>query len=135
MQKIIALSLLALVGCGGTSTPTIPPTAGDFVKNNEGVGTAQVFGIDFSVRVKSSGASTNDAIEANFVDPEQSNARKRFTFGDEITIQLESLDAAKVRFLFNDQNYGTLNVGDKVVIDEDHMVEVNGTVRSPEPVE
>jgi hypothetical protein len=53
MRKIISLVLLALVGCGGTSTPAIPPTTGDFVKNNAGVGTAD-FGIDFSVRVNSS---------------------------------------------------------------------------------
>ena len=64
MQRIISLVLLTLVGCGGTSTPALPHTTGDFVKNNDGVGTAQVFGIDFSVRVNSSGASTDVAILA-----------------------------------------------------------------------
>jgi hypothetical protein len=135
MQKIISLVLLALVGCGGTSTPALPPTTGDFVKNNDGVGTAQVFGIDFSVRANSGGASTDAAIDANFVDPEQSSARKRFTLGDDITIQLESVDESKVRFMFNDQNFGTLNVGDKVVIDDERNVEVNGTPRVPKPAE
>jgi len=135
MPKIISLVLLALVGCGGTSTPAIPPTTGDFVKNNDGVGTAEVFGIDFSVRVNSSGASTDDAIHANFVHPEQSSARKRFTLGDDITIQLDSVDESKVRFIFNDQDFGTLNTGDKVVIDDERHVEVNGTPRSPKSVE
>ena len=90
MRKIISLALLALVGCGVTSTPAIPPTTGDFAKNNDGVGTAQVFGIDFSVRVNSSGARTDVAIDANFVDPEQSSAKKRLSLGDDITIQLDS---------------------------------------------
>lgn len=60
-------SVLALVGCGSSSTPTIPPTTGDFIKNNDGVGTAQVFGIHIRVNVNSSGASTEDAIDANLV--------------------------------------------------------------------
>ena len=34
MQKIISLVLLALVGCDGTSKPALPPTTGDFAKNN-----------------------------------------------------------------------------------------------------
>ena len=135
MRKVISLVLLTLVGCGGTPTPAIPPTAGDFVKNNDGAGTARVFGIDFSVRVKAVSASTDDSIKANFVDPEQSSARKRFTLGDDITIQLDSVDQSKVRFLFNEQNFGTLNVGDKVVIDDERKVEVNGTPRSSNSAE
>ena len=111
------------------------PTTGDFVKNDKGAGTAQVFGIDFSVRVNSGGASTDFAIDANFVEPEQSSARKRFTLGDDITIQLDSIDESEVRFVFNDQDFGTLNVGDKVVIDDERNVEVNGTPRSPNSVE
>jgi hypothetical protein len=110
MQKIISLVLLALVGCGGTSTPAIPPTNGDFVKNNDGVGTAQAFGIDFSVRVNSNGASTEDAMEASFVNPEASNARKRFTLGDEVTIQLDSINDSEVQFIFNERGFGTLRV-------------------------
>lgn len=135
MQRIISLVLLALVGCGGTSTPALPHTTGDFVKNKDGVGTAQVFGIDFSVRVNSSGASTDVAIDANSVDPEQSSARKRFTLGDDITIQLDSVDESEIRFIFNDQVFGTLDVGDKVVIDDERNVEVNGIPRSPKSVE
>ncbi|MCA9139005.1 MAG: hypothetical protein KDB00_19670 [Planctomycetales bacterium] len=127
--------LLALVGCGGTSSIPIPPTTGDFVKNDDGAGTAQVFGIEFSVRVNSSGASTDDAIHANFLDPEQSSARKRFTLGDDIMVQLESVNGSQVRFMLNDQDFGALNVGDKVVIDDERNVEVNGTPRSPRPVE
>ena len=131
MQRIVPLVLLVLVGCSGSSTPAIPPTTGDFVTNNDGVGTAQVFGIGFRISVNSGGASTEDSIAANFVDAEQSSARKRFTFGDEITIQLDSVNEAEVGFIFNGQNFGNLNVGDQVVIDDERNVEVNGTPRLP----
>jgi hypothetical protein len=131
MQKIVPLVLLLLVGCGGSSTPEIPPTTGDFVKNNNGVGTAQVFGIDFRVSVNSGGASTEDSIAANFVAAEQSSARKRFTFGDDITIQLDSVNQAEVGFIFNGQNFGNLNVGDEVVIDDERHVQFNATPRLP----
>ncbi len=131
MQKLMPILLLALVGCGSNSTPPIPPTSGDFVKNQDGLGTAQVLGIDFRVKAKSSGTSTQDAIQANFVDADKSTARKRFTIGDDIAIQLESVDKTEVRFVLNDQDYGSLNVGDKVVIDDERNVEVNGTRRLP----
>ena len=135
MQKIVPLVLLVLVGCSGSFTPAIPPTAGDFVKSNDGVGTAKVFGIDFRVSVSSGGASTEDSIHANFLDPEQSSARKRFTFGDDVTIQLDSVNEVEVGFIFNEQDYGKLNVGDEVVIDDERNVEVNGIPCSPKSME
>ncbi|WP_442484518.1 hypothetical protein [Aeoliella sp. SH292] len=135
MHKIVPLVLLVIAGCTKTSAPALPPTAGDFVKNNDGVGTAQVFGIDFSVRANSSGVSTDDTINADFTDPKQSRASKRFTLGDDVAIQLESVNASEVRFQFNDQDFGILKVGDKVVIDDERNVEVNGTPRSPQPAE
>jgi hypothetical protein len=131
MQKLAALLLMGLVGCSGSSQPVIPPTSSDFVKNDGGVGTARVFGIDFQVHVESSGAGTDDAIAVNFVDPEKTGARKRFHFGDEVTIQLDSVDGSEVTFVLNDQDFGTLKVGDKVVIDAERKVQVNGTARLP----
>lgn len=123
--------LVVLVGCSESPVPQIPSTTGDFVKNDSGVGTAKVFGIDFSVNVNSSGTIAGDAIDANFVDVEKSTARKRFTIGDEITIQLDSIGQSEVRFLFDEQDFGSLTVGDKVVIDDDRNVQVNGTPRVP----
>lgn len=129
MKQLSSLLLLMLVGCSGSSAPAVPPTTGDFVKNNEGVGTAQIFGIDFRVDVNSSGTSSDDAIDANFVDTKSSSARKHFSIGDDIKIELDSIDESEVRFIFNGQDFGTLNVGDKVVIDDARNVEVNGTSR------
>ncbi len=135
MQRMLALLLFALAGCGGTSAPAIPPTAGDFIKTADGVGTAQVFGIHFTVSLKSGGATTDEMIAVNLTDPGQSSAKKRLTLGDDITLQLESVDRTDVRFQLNEQDFGTLHVGDKVVIDEDRTVVVNGTPRSPKSAE
>lgn len=135
MKKLIPILLLALAGCGSNSTPAIPPTSGDFVENNDRVGVAHVFGIEFRVKANSRGTSAQDSIKASFVDPDKSTARKRFTIGDDIAIQLESVDESDVRFIFNDQNFGNLKVGDKVVIDDERNVEVNGTRRLPASTE
>lgn len=131
MYKIICILLLAIVGCGTQPTPAIPPTSDDFVKNGNGVGTARVFGIDFRMKTDSSGASAQTEISANFVEPERSTARKRFSLGDDVTIELESIDESQVRFVFNKQDFGILYVGDEVVIDDQRDVEVNGTKRLP----
>ena len=58
-------------------------------------------------------------------------SRKRFTFGDDIAIQRDRISESKVQFMFNDQDFDDLNVGDKVVIDDERNVEVNGTPRLP----
>lgn len=133
MKKVILLFLL--VGCSENSTPPIPPSNGDFVRNSNGVGAARVFGIDFSVAVNSSGAGTDTDIHADFVEPDESSAMKRFTLGDDVRIQLDSIDESQVRFTFNDQDFGILSVGDKVVIDKERNVEVNGTQRLTNRVE
>jgi hypothetical protein len=135
MNRLVPILALAFAGCGSNPAPTIPPTIGDFVRNNDGVATAQVFGITFRANTRSSGATTNDVIVANFLDPEMSSARKRFTIGDDIMIQLTSVDDSKVSFVFNDKDFGSLNIGDEVVIDDERNVEVNGTSRSPRPPE
>ncbi|MDE0866081.1 MAG: hypothetical protein OSA98_20020 [Rubripirellula sp.] len=133
LQALLWCLLVASVGCNRSSTPAIPPTAGDFVMNNFGVGTAQVFGIDFRVNVAGSGASTEWAINISFTDATKSSARKRFTIGDDIVIQLDSISESEVKFIFNDQNFDNLNVGDHVVIDDEQNVEVNGESRLPKP--
>mgnify|MGYP003647016515 CR=1 FL=1 len=129
MSKFASILLLILVGCGSSGSPAIPPTEDDFVKNENGVGTAKVFGIHFRVDVDSNGASTKDSIKANFVSPEESHATKQFSFGDEITIQLDSVNESEAKFVLNTQDFGNLKVGDEVVIDDKRNVKVNGTAR------
>lgn len=135
MNKIIPVLLLLLTGCGGNVEVPIPPTAGDFVDNQNGTGTARVFGIDFQVSVEGKGVRSEGTIHANLVEADKSEATKSFTMGDDVSVQLESIDESEVRFVFNDQNYGTLQVGDKVVIDDQRAVQVNGTPRTPATAE
>lgn len=135
MHRLLSLVLLTqlfvYVGCSQSPEIPIPPTSGDFVKSEDGVGTAKVFGIDFQVAVSAGGASTEDEIHADFLEPEKSGASKRFTLGDEAVIQLDSINESEVEFVYNDQDYGTLKVGDQVVIDAEGNVTVNGTERMP----
>ena len=131
MRRLVWILLLCVVGCGGTETLPIPPTEGDFVRNDNGVGTAVVFGISFRVDGDSSGASTEDSITANFVNVGESQAQKIFRIGDEIEVQLDSLSESEVEFRFNEQHFGRLSVGDEVVIGDDRKVEVNGIQRLP----
>ncbi|MCA9171131.1 MAG: hypothetical protein KDB23_25840 [Planctomycetales bacterium] len=135
MNRIALLFLFVHVGCSGDSTPPIPSATRDFVTNSNGIGTAQLFGIDFRVNVTSSGATSTSSINANLVEADQSSARKRITFGDSIAIQLDSVDESMVSFSLNDRDYGKLNVGDFVEIDEDGKVKVNGVPRSPSSAE
>lgn len=135
MHRIFSLVLLAqlfvFVGCNSSPEIPIPPTSEDFAKSEDGVGKSKVFGIDFEVTGSTNGASSEDMVHADFLDPDKSGASKRFTFGDKMVIQLDSINASEVEFAYNDKDYGMLNVGDKVVIDADGNVEVNGTERMP----
>lgn len=131
---LLSALLFTLFGCNSAPAPPFPPTVNDFVRNDPTGGTAKVFGINFQVETTSNGASTEFDFHANFADPSQSRAKIRFTFGDDVNVLLESIDQTKVRFQFNDRDFGTLNVGDEVTINEQRAVEVNGVIRSPESV-
>ena len=135
-QVLLCGLLLALVGCGRNSTSEIPSTtSADIVSNQSGIGTAQIFGIDFRVNATSNGASGEHVYfkssKPNSSEPDNLISRKRFTFGDDIAIQLDRISESNVQFMFNDQDFDDLNVGDKVVIDDERNVEVNGTPRLP----
>lgn len=131
MHKFVPLLLLLLVGCGSNTELPIPPTGDDFADNRAGVGTARVFGIDFRVSVQGHGVSSDATFHANLVETEKSQASKSLTMGEDVSIELESINESEVRFVFNDQDYGTLHVGDEVVIDEQRTIEVNGKTRIP----
>ena len=131
MLRLTILIFLALTACDYGSAPRIPPSSGDYVKNAGDRSTAKVFGIDFRVSASSSGASSEGVLDADLATPQKSFAEKSFTLGDDIAVTLESIDESTVHFTFNGQNFGTLNIGDQVVIDDEEKVTVNGQSRQP----
>lgn len=135
MRKLLPLLLLAILGCRQEVESPIPPTAGDFVSNDNGVGTAQAFGIQFRLPAAAGSATTEDLIHADFNDFDKSTASKKFTLGDDVVIELNSVDAKTVRFRLNGQDFGMLQVGNQVEIDAERQVKVNGTARSPQGAE
>lgn len=104
----MVLLLVACADCGGSFSPEIPLTACDCVNNDRSIGIARVIGIDFSGNANSGGVNTESSIEPDFFEPEQTGARKRFVLGDDIPIQLDSINELEVRFMFDDQDCGAL---------------------------
>ncbi|MBI1246927.1 hypothetical protein GC197_03675 [bacterium] len=126
---------LLSIGCEQPKN-NVPPTTGDFIKTIDDTGTARVLGVDFHVALKSSGVETDELINLKPDEPNRSFLRKMFKMGDDINITLIKDGEKPITFEMNKMNYGTLNVGDKVEIDLDQKVTVNGEVRpSLGPVE
>ena len=123
--------LAALAGCGQATKDTYPPSSGDYVKNSGGLGTAKVWGISFDVEEpvgESTGSRFNGSLSS---EPEKTNARIEITIGD-VKIRLEKVPGSPITFEFNDKKYRTLEVGDKVSIDKERNVKVNGSSREPQ---
>jgi hypothetical protein len=127
--------LIALVGCGEKiSTKNVvifPPADGDFVNNLDGRGTAQVWGMTFEVAEPIGGVS-GSFFEGMLSHSEKTDARHTIKMGDDVNILLEKVPGSGITFQFNGENYGTLEVGDNVVIDKERNVTVNGTMHRPE---
>lgn len=121
--------LLAFAGCGEKKTATHPPTDGDFVRNSESRATAQVWGMHFDVADPVGTAAGSESEGGLHSDPEQTDARVKVTLGDDVSIQLEKIPGRPITFQLNGKPYGTLEVGDRVVIDKERNVKVNDTAR------
>ena len=117
--------LMALVGCERNESSL---SAGPFkVNGTTGIATGQALGIDFEVAGATGVQSEWD------LKPGQSSGRVEVALADDGKIQVELLSGGRpITFQLNGTNYGTLEVGDKVVIDEDRNVTVNDTRREPQ---
>ena len=127
-RSILALSctlLMVLVGCERKAASL---SAGPFkVDGTTGIATGQALGIDFEVA-----GATGVQSEAD-LKPGQSYGRVEFVLADDVKIQLEMPSGGRpITFQLNGTDYGKLEVGDKVVIDEDRNVTVNDTKRAPQ---
>lgn len=84
------------------------------------------FGIDFEV----AGADRAESESEVHGNPKYSS-RAKITLADDLTIELVTKHEGKlVSFRLNRRNFGDLKRGDKVVIDEERNVTVNGEKRT-----
>ena len=117
-------------GCGNTIS-TYPPSIDDYVKNSDGRGTAQMWGITFDV-VEPVGTSAGSSFDGSLsTDPKKTDARVDITLGD-VEIRLDKTPGNPITLTVNGNDLGTLEVGDTVSIDKDRNVQVNGAAREPE---
>lgn len=116
---------VALVGCQAETTSL---SSGSFnVNGNTGVATGEALGIYFEV-ANATGVQSKALLKAG--QPEHTSARTEITLADDAVIQLEMLESGSpISFQLNGKEFGTLNEGDRVVIDENRNVTVNGITR------
>jgi hypothetical protein len=128
-QTIITTLCALLLGLLGCERKTIYPVSdGSFSVNSDtGMATGKdAFGIDFEV-VGADRAESKSEVHGN---PKYSS-RAEITLADDLTIELVTKDEGKlVNLRLNGRNFGDLKRGDKVVIDEERNVTVNGEKRT-----
>lgn len=119
--------LLALLSCEGKTT--YPPVSDGAFSVNSDTGMAtgnDAFGIDFEV----AGADRAESKSELNGNPKYSS-RAEITLADDLTIELVTKDEGKlVNFRLNGRSFGDLKRGEKVVIDEERNVTVNGEKRT-----
>lgn len=117
--------LLSVVGCERKAAPV---AVGPFDVNSEtGMATGQALGIAFQVAGASGAEVTSDLSGSP-----QSSSRAEITLADDLKIKLQAMDEGNsVRFELNGKNFGNLERGDKVEIEKDRSVVVNGKNRTP----
>lgn len=98
------------------------------VDGKTGVATGHALGIDFVV-AGATGVQTRNQVAAG--KPKNSSASLEITLADDAIIRLEMLEAGgPISFHLNGSDIGSLKAGDKVAIDEQRKVTVNGISRS-----
>ena len=117
--------LLSVVGCERKAAPV---AVGPFHVNSEtGMATGQALGIEFKVAGASGAEVTSDLSGSP-----QSSSRVEITLADDLKIKLQAMDEGNsVSFELNGKNFGNLERGDKVEIEKDRSVVVNGKNRTP----
>lgn len=130
MKQTLALAisgivLASLLGCVGEKTSI---SSGSFhVDSNTGLAIGEALGIEFEV-ANATGVHTVSQLSAG--KPEHTSAQLEIKLAEDLTIRLEMLEAGgPVSLEVNDVEITTLNAGDRVVIDEDRNVTVNGTLQ------
>ena len=122
--------LIALGGCEKAKSPSPPPSNPDFVRIADGQGTAKVWGISIDV-ANATGTAASSFAGANIYAKDK-DVREELTIGDDVKIVLDQKAGKPITFEFNGKKYGTLKSGDKVSINKERNVTVNGKSRQAE---
>ena len=134
MQNVRYLLYISLIflsaGCNPQGSVPLPPTDSDFIESTPDLLTARILSIDFKVHGNIGGVSNSTDIRASLSDPNKSKHKVFLNLGKDRTLNLNAVDENVVEFTFSEKNMGTLQVGDKVTIDADDTVKVNGKLRS-----
>ena len=120
-------TLRALIGCESQSSSV---SSGQFhVDSDTGRATGKALGTNFEVAGATRSQNVSQLVAGK---PEHISARIEITFADDLTIRLEMLEGGgPISFKVNGNDFAALKKGDKVVIDENRNVTVNGTLRGP----
>ena len=116
--------LVAIAGCGNDATPV---DVGPFsVDGDTGVATGQAFGIEFNAA-----QATGVELTSGTLNESGTSQRAQITLAADLRIELQTVDgAAGFTFQLNGRDFGTLQTGDAVAIDEERNVTVNDEKRT-----
>lgn len=118
----LCVVFFSLVGCDREATPF---TVGPFdVNSDTGVATGNALGVDFAV------AGASGARLESGPGKVPGSGRAGITLADDLKIDLEMAEGGEtITFLMNGKEFGDLEKGDKVEIDQARNVKVNDTAR------
>ncbi len=125
----IGLMLLA-TGCGGGATEPWINTDGDYVRVIEKRAMTMVWGVVIDIENCTAEAGTIENSGEIGATPEESEASVRMIVGN-VTVDLKTTKKENFEFRINNKLYGRVKSGQRVLIDQDRVVEVNGKVRQP----
>jgi hypothetical protein len=106
-----------------------PGAGGDYVRSGDGQATARIEGIEFTVIAPGSGRTGSSSRSSVGVLPGTSETRHEVTLGD-VVIVVEGRDG-RLTLSVNAADYGPVNRGDSVLINEAREVFINGQRRLP----
>lgn len=129
MRHQAILALLCGIGAALVACKSKPAdfSVGPFdVDGDTGIATGRAMGVDFSV----AGASEAEVrFDANLKpgEPDKTSGNAEITLADDLRIELEMTEGGRsVGFRLNGKEMGDLEPGDRVVIDADKGVTING---------
>lgn len=122
--------LLALPGCGETEPVWPSRPQDDWIKNVNGKGMANIWGVAMNVNGIGDSSVTYTPQAVLGATSEESSGKNVIGFGSTV-IELATTGSDKLQLTVNGRKFGTVRVGSRVSIDEEGSVFVGDEVREP----